>query len=147
MDCNYKKGLSQLYFMWRLTSFIVCNRMFQMFYQSVVASTVFFAVVSWGVCIKEKDATRLHKLIKKVGSRLTSSNLVNLEEMAEDRILVKLLEIMDNVSHLLHKTVEELKSSFINRLIQPNCLKTKPRKSFLPGAIRLHNALKKTHSI
>ena len=56
-----------------------------MLYQSVVASTIFFAVVFWGVGIKVEDANILNKLIKKA---------VTLEEVAEDRVLA----IMDNVS-------------------------------------------------
>ena len=71
--------------------------MLQMFYQSVVASTIFFAVVSWGAGIKAKDAHRLNKLIKKAGS--IGSKLVTLEEVAEDGMLAKLLAIIDNVSH------------------------------------------------
>ena len=46
-----------------------------------------------------------------------------LEEVAEDRMLAKLLAIMDNASHPLHKTLDKLKSSFSNRLIQFHCLK------------------------
>ena len=113
--------------------------MLQMFYQSVVASTIFFAVVSWGAGIKAKDANRLNKLIKKAGS-VVGSKLVTLEEVVEHRMLAKLLVIMDNVSHPLHETRDKLKSSFSNRLIQPRCLKERHRKSFLPGAIRLYNA-------
>ena len=96
--------------------------MLQMFYQSVVASTIFFAVVSWGAGIKAKDANRLNKLIKKAGS-VVGSKLVTLEEVVEHRMLAKLLVIMDNVSHPLHETLDKLKSSFSNRLIQPRCLK------------------------
>ena len=52
MEAVDNNGLSRLYFLRRLRSFNVCNRMLQMFYQSVVASTIFMAVVSWGVGIK-----------------------------------------------------------------------------------------------
>ena len=69
-----------------------------MFYQSVVASTIFFAVVSWGAGIKAKDANRLNKLIKKAGS-VVGSELITLEEVVEDRMLSKLLAIMDPASH------------------------------------------------
>lgn len=58
----YKVGLS-----W-LRSFNICNRMLQLFYQYVVASTVIFAVMCWGADFKAKDANRLNKLIKKAGS-------------------------------------------------------------------------------
>ncbi|TWW67277.1 hypothetical protein D4764_02G0003180 [Takifugu flavidus] len=44
-DAVYKKAMSRLYFLRRLRSFSVCSRMLHMFYQSVMASTIFFAVV------------------------------------------------------------------------------------------------------
>ena len=135
----YKKGLSRLYFLRRLRSFHVCNKMLQMFYQSVVASTIFFAVVSWGAGIKAKDANKLKKLIKKAES-VVGSKLVTLEEVVEDRMLAKLLAIMDHPSHPLHKTLDKLRSSFSHRLIQPRCSKERYRKSFLPTAIRLFNS-------
>ena len=134
-EAIYKKGLSQLYFLRRLRSFNVCK---QMFYQSVVASTIFFAAVSWGAGIKAKDANRLNKLVRKAES-VVGSKLITLEEVVEDRMLAKLLAIMDNPSHPIHKTLDKLKSSFSNRLIQPRCSKERYRKSFLP-AIRLYNS-------
>ncbi|XP_059209473.1 immunoglobulin lambda-like polypeptide 1 [Centropristis striata] len=100
--------------------------------QSVVASTIFFAVVSWGVGIKARDANRLNKLIRKAES-VVGSKLVTLEEVVEDRMLAKLLAVMDNPSHPLHKTLDKLKSSFSHRLIQPRCSKERYRKSFLPS--------------
>ncbi|TWW79253.1 hypothetical protein D4764_10G0002830 [Takifugu flavidus] len=47
-DAVYKKAMSRLYFLRRLRSFSVCSRMLHMFYQSVMASTISFAVVCWG---------------------------------------------------------------------------------------------------
>ena len=137
-EAIYKKGLSRLYFLRRLRSFNVCNRMLQMFYQSVVASTIFFAVVSWGAGIRTKDANRLNKLIKKAKS-VVGSQLVTVEEVVEERMLAKLLATMANPSHPLHTTLDQLRSSFSNRLIQPRCKKERYRKSFLPTAIRLYN--------
>lgn len=46
-------------------------------------------MVFWGVGIKAKDANRLNKLIKKAGS-VVGPKLVTLEEVADDRMLVKL---------------------------------------------------------
>ena len=104
-----------------------------------VVSTFSFAVVSWGVGIKSKDANRLNKLIKKAES-VVGSKLVTLEEVADDRMLAKLLVILDNISHPPLETLDKLKSSFSNRPIKPRCLKERLRKSFLPGAIKLYNA-------
>ena len=66
---------------------------------------------------------------------VAGSKLVTLEEMVEDRMLAKLLLMMDSVSHSLHKTLNKQKSSFSNRLIQAHCLKEWHRKSFLPSII------------
>ncbi|AWP16803.1 Hypothetical protein SMAX5B_003407, partial [Scophthalmus maximus] len=64
----YKKGMSRLYFLRKLRSFNVCSRMLEMFYQSVVASVLFFTVVCWGAASEPGDMNRLNKLIKKAGS-------------------------------------------------------------------------------
>lgn len=58
-EAVYKKGLSQLYFLWKLRSFNGCNRTLKMFYQTVAASNIFFAVVCWARGIKAKVANRL----------------------------------------------------------------------------------------
>ncbi|TWW59308.1 hypothetical protein D4764_06G0008380 [Takifugu flavidus] len=135
-DAVYKKAMSRLYFLRRLRSFSVCSTMLHMFYQSVMASTIFFAVVCWGAGIKAKDANRLNKLIKKAGS-VVGFKLANLDEVVRDRMVLKLRTIMDNPSHPLHNTVDKLRSSFSNRLLQPRCSKERYRKSFLTSAIKL----------
>ncbi|TWW65156.1 hypothetical protein D4764_21G0000560 [Takifugu flavidus] len=140
-DAVYKKAMSRLYFLRRLKSFSVCSRMLQMFYQSVMASTIFFAAVCWGAGIKAKDANRFNKLIKKAGS-VVGCRLDNLDEVVRDRMVLKLRTIMDSPSHPLHNTVDKLRSSFSNRLLQPRCSKERYRKSFLPSAIRLYNSSK-----
>lgn len=55
-EAVYKKGLSQLYFLWKLRSFNGCNRTLKMFYQTVAASNIFFAVVCRARGIKAKVA-------------------------------------------------------------------------------------------
>jgi len=65
-EALYKKGQS----LQRLRSFTVCKTMLQIFYHSVVASVIFYAVVCWGSRVKAADANRLNKLIRKAGSVL-----------------------------------------------------------------------------
>ncbi|TWW55995.1 hypothetical protein D4764_09G0010450 [Takifugu flavidus] len=137
-DAVYKKAMSRLYFLRRLRSFSVCSRMLHMFYQSVMASTIFFAVVCWGAGIKAKDANKLNKLIKKAGC-VVGCKLANLDKVVRDRMVLKLRTVMDNPSHPFHNTVDKLRSSFSTRLLQPRCSKERYRKSFLPSAIRLYN--------
>lgn len=47
-EAVYKKGQSRLFFLRKLRSFDVCGEMLRMFYQSVVAGTIFYAAVCWG---------------------------------------------------------------------------------------------------
>ncbi|XP_035515361.1 transmembrane protein 109 [Morone saxatilis] len=58
----YRKGL---YFLRRRRSFNICRTMLRMFYESVVASAILFAVVYWGSRLRVADANRLNKLIRK----------------------------------------------------------------------------------
>ena len=139
IDVLYKKGQSRLYFLRRLSSFGVCRTLLNRFYQSVVASTILYAVVCWGGSIKEGDRKRLNRLIKKAGSVL-GTTLDTVEEVANNRTRTKLLAIMDNPSHPLHDTVKGQKSTFSNRLLHPSCKNERYRKSFLPTAIRLYNS-------
>ncbi|KAI4893743.1 hypothetical protein NFI96_008597 [Prochilodus magdalenae] len=82
-----------------------------MFYQSVVASVLFYAVVCWGGSISKRDAGRLDRLVRKAGSVL-GLELESLTPLAERRALSKLLHIMDNVHHPLHSTIIRQRSSF-----------------------------------
>ncbi|XP_051811082.1 ATPase family AAA domain-containing protein 2-like isoform X2 [Acanthochromis polyacanthus] len=82
VDFIYKKGQSRLFCLRRLRSLDICSKMLQMFYQSVVASVLFYAAVCWGGSIKNKDASHLNKLIKKAGS-VFGIRLTTLEDEVE----------------------------------------------------------------
>ena len=131
--------MSSLYFLRKLRSFNMCSKMLEIFYQSVVASALFFAVVCWGSSIRASDTNRLNKLIKKAGS-VIGVKPDTFEAVVERRTLNKLLSIMDNPDHPLHHTLDRQRSSFSNRLIQLRCHKDRYRKSFLPQAITVYNA-------
>ncbi|KAI4888859.1 hypothetical protein NFI96_007029, partial [Prochilodus magdalenae] len=138
-DIVYKKAQSRLYFLRRLGSFRICQKLLLMFYQSVVASVLFYAVVCWGGSISKRDAGRLDRLVRKAGSVL-GLELESLTPLAERRALNKLLNIMDNVHHPLHTTIIRQRSSFSGRLLSQSCSTDRLRKSFVPQAIRLFNS-------
>ncbi|KAI4896296.1 hypothetical protein NFI96_007479, partial [Prochilodus magdalenae] len=142
-DIVYKKAQSRLYFLRRLGSFRICQKLLLMFYQSVVASVLFYAVVCWGGSISKRDAGRLDRLVRKAGSVL-GLELESLTPLAERRALNKLLNIMDNVHHPLHTTIIRQRSSFSGRLLSQSCSTDRLRKSFVPQAIRLFNSSQST---
>ena len=138
-EAVYKKGLSRLYFLRRLRSFNICRTMLRMFYESVVASAILYAIVCWGSRLKVADTNRLNKLIRKA-SDVVGVQLDSLTEVMERRMLSRLQDIMDNTFHPLHSVLDNHRSTFSARLIPPRCTTERHRKSFLPVAIRLYNS-------
>ena len=142
IDAIYKKGQSRLYFLRRLRSFNVCNKLLRMFYQSVVASVLFYAVVCWGGSMKKRDAGRLDRLVRRAGA-VVGMELDCLTSVAEKRTLSRLLTILDNDHHPLHSTLNGQRSIFSGRLLSLSCSSDRLRKSFVPRAIQLFNAVQK----
>ncbi|KAK0144738.1 putative RNA-directed DNA polymerase from transposon BS [Merluccius polli] len=129
-DHLYRKGQSRLYFLRRLRSFNICRKLLWMFYQSVVASVLFYAVVCWGGSTSKRDSSRLDKLIRRAGS-VVGMKLDSLVSVAEERTLNKLLDIMDNVSHPLHTAITDQRSSFSDRLLLPRSNTNRLKNSFI----------------
>lgn len=86
----------------------------------------------------ERDRRKLYKLVRRASSVLDCP-LDSIQEVADRRMLVKLISIMDITSHPLHQTVESLSSSFSSTLLYPEYRKECYCKSFLPAAKRLYN--------
>ena len=115
-DALYRKGQSRLYFLRRLRSFNICRTMLRIFYESVVASAILYAVACWGSRLRASDANRLNKLIRKAGD-VVGVELDSLMAVSERRMLSKLQAIMDNGSHPLYDTVMRHRSTFSARVI------------------------------
>ncbi|XP_078795139.1 uncharacterized protein LOC144988552 [Oryzias latipes] len=82
----YKKAQSRMYFLRRLRSFNICKKLLGIFYQSVVASVLTYAVVCWGGSTSKTDFSRLEKLIRRAGS-VVGTRLDPLATVAERRTL------------------------------------------------------------
>lgn len=65
-----------------MRSFNICQKLLQMFYQTIITSILFYAVVYWGGSIKKRNATWLDILVRKAGSVVDT-----LTSVAEKRIL------------------------------------------------------------
>ncbi|KAI4899252.1 hypothetical protein NFI96_012202, partial [Prochilodus magdalenae] len=131
-DILYRKGQSRLYFLWRLGSFNICRKLLQMFYQTVVSSCIFYAVVCWGGSIKKRDKMCLDKLVKRAGS-VVGVELDSVVKVAERRTLHKLLSIMDDDGHPLHTIIMDRRSKFSGRLLSHSCSTDRLRRSFTNG--------------
>ena len=117
----YKKGQSRLFFLRKLRSFDVCKEMLLMFYQSVMASVLFYAAVCWGGNMSKRDTGRLDKLVRKAGS-VVGQSLDSLGTVVEKRMQGKLLAIMGNVNHPLFHVLAGQSSSLRSGRLTPYVL-------------------------
>ncbi|KAI4898268.1 hypothetical protein NFI96_030779, partial [Prochilodus magdalenae] len=83
-----------------------------MFYQTVVSSCLFYAVVCWGGSIKKRDKMRLDKLVRRAGSVVGVELLDSVVKVEERRTLHKLLSIMDDDGHPLRTIIMDRRSKF-----------------------------------
>lgn len=91
-----------VYFPRRPRSFNTCCTILRVFYQSLVASAILFAVVCWGSELRVADANRFNKLIC-IGHRCCGSG-AELSDCGVRRKDAKVQAILDNVSHPHHDT-------------------------------------------
>ena len=136
----YKKTQSRLFFLRKLRSFNVCNRMLIMFYDTVISSVMTFALVCWGGNATQGDINRLNKLIKKAGS-CVGGRLETLETIREKRLVVKGRKIERDEWHPLHSILMQFKSSgrTRSRFRMPEIKTDRYRRSFVPNVIRCMN--------
>ena len=135
---TYKKGQNRLYLLRKLRSFGVQGDLLTSFYDSVVASAIFYGVVCWNCSTSAADRRRLDKLIKEASSTL-GCLLDPVPVVGESWMMDKLSSLLMQEFHPLQVTLTALGSSFSNRLIHPKCVKERYRRSFLPAAVRLYN--------
>ena len=90
-----------LHLLRRLRSSGVQRTLLWVFYNTLVASALLYAVVCRGGSSMDRDWKRLKKLVRRASSVLDCP-LDSLEVLGERRMLAKLMSIMDNTSHLPH---------------------------------------------
>uniref|UniRef100_A0A3P8P9N9 Alkylated DNA repair protein AlkB homologue 8 N-terminal domain-containing protein n=1 Tax=Astatotilapia calliptera TaxID=8154 RepID=A0A3P8P9N9_ASTCA len=106
----YRKGQSRLYFLRRLRSFNICQKMLRIFYESVVASAILYAVACWGSRLRVADANRLNKLIRK------ASNVVGME-LDSLKVVILILILILKIQKLLQ---DFFNGKELNKSINPD---------------------------
>ncbi len=132
IETLYKKDQSRLYFLRRIGDFNICNMALQMFYQSVVASEIFYAAICWGQSVRVRDANKFNKLVRKARSVIGGGVELDSLEAVVEKMLSKLVSILPSTPMLVEKM-----SIFSQRLVPPRCYTERHRTSFLLVAIKL----------
>ena len=89
----------------------------KMFYQSVMASVLFFGVTCWGGNNRASDTFNLNRLVKKAGA--IGSSLQGVEAVARERTARKLDTIIENPSHPLQEITLYWNKKGNDRFIYP----------------------------
>ena len=138
-EAIHSKGKSRLFFLRRLRSFGVCNRMLQMFYQSVMASVLIFGISCWGGNNRASDTLNLDRLVRRAGSAV-GCKLEGVEVVARKRTASKLDSILRNPSHPLHLEISgHWSKRGKNRFLYPDRSHVRLGRSFVPVALKLYN--------
>lgn len=106
----YKKGQSRL-FLRKLRPFGVQGALLRTFFDTVVASAIFFGVACWRSSISAADRKRLEKIINQASSVL-GCPLDSVQTVGERRMTAKLSSLLDNDSHPMQDIITALSSSF-----------------------------------
>lgn len=129
-----KKDMSRLHFLRKLRSLKVCRKMLEIFYQSAVASVLFFGVC-WGSIIRMvADLTPgwTERLCHWLKMNLDAFTMVAIR-MRRNRLFI----IMVN-NH--QDQLGRERSTFSNRRVRLRCHEDRCRISFLPKPIILYNS-------
>ena len=137
-DSVFKKAQSRLFYLRKLRSFDISRSLLHVFYQGILASVLFFAVLCWGGSITVADKNRINKLIKKAGS-VIGLPPDSLEITLAKRTRTKLNTILSFEGHPLYKVFDALRSSFSNRFLMPRCSTERLRRSFVLAAVTFLN--------
>ena len=137
-DSVFKKAQSRLFHLRKLRSFEISRPLLHVFYQGILASVLFFAVLCWGCSITADDKNRINKLIKKAGSVIGLPQ-DTLDITIANRMRTKLNTILSFEGHPLYNVFKDLRSKFSNRFLMPIISTERMKKSFVPAAVRFLN--------
>ena len=115
---------------WGGSAPLTCRIMLRMFYESVVASAILFAVVCWDSRLRVAHASRLNKLIRKASDILVVE-LDTLSTVSDRRMLSKVQAILQYGFHPLHNALVGQRSTFRDWLLPNAPLSTTGSHSYL----------------
>ncbi|KAI3355629.1 hypothetical protein L3Q82_004178 [Scortum barcoo] len=122
-DALVKKGNSRLFLLRRLRSFGVQGPLLRTFYDSVVASAIFYGIVCWASSITDRDRRRMDKTGEEGQLCPGMTPWTQWRWWETGRMMAKLSSLLNNTSHPLQDTLTALGSSFSERLLHPRCVK------------------------
>ena len=130
----HKKINQRLFFLRKLYSFKLNNRILQLFYKSCIESIILFCVCAWGGNGKVQNKTRINRVIKKA-CKITHFPFPYTDEILTNACIKKLKSILEDNSHPLHADLQF--SARSGRLIYLKTNRERYKNSFMPLSVKL----------
>ena len=100
-DSIVKKTKPRLYCLRKLRTFNVHNALLQLFYTSILSSTLTFGLACWGGNLLKHDRDKLNRIIK-TASVVIGKEQEDIGTIHEHRTLSKLKKILNDKTHPLY---------------------------------------------
>jgi hypothetical protein len=136
-DAIRKKAMKKLYCLRILKKFNLSTNLLELFYNSIIASTLTFGITIWGAGISKESERKLDK-IRKTATKVIGSNLKTLCGIHTSRTLRLANKILKDDTHPLSSHFELLPSR--RRYRTPRTRTNRLKQSFIPCAIKLLNS-------
>ena len=130
----HKKLNQRLFFLRKLYSFRIDNKIMSLFYHSIIESILLFCFCCWGGNCTGQDKDRFDFIIKKA-SKICGHAFDNSNVLYRNSCFKKITNILKDNTHPLASQI--VRSSRSSRFIPPRTNRERYKRSFLPSSIRL----------
>ena len=131
-----KNTKPRLYCLRKLRTFNVHNTLLQLFYTSIISSTLTFGLACWGVNLLKHDRDKLNRIIK------TASVVIGKEQeyictIYEHRTLSKLKKILNDKTHPFYPIYTQQRIERSGRFRLPRTRTNRNMRSFFPNLYQI----------
>ena len=130
---------ARMYCFRKLNYFHVDKRILALFYESVIASVWRYCLLCWGGNVSQWGRDKITRIVNQAG-RMIGEPRQSLEDVCADLLITKQTDVMDYASHSLHDRLAGQLISRSGRMRLPSGVTGWYLSSFIPQAIRIHNA-------
>ena len=135
-DSIVKKTKPRLYCLRKLRTFNVHNTLLQLFYISIVSSTLTFEMACWGGDRLKHDREKLNK-ISKTASVVIGKEQEDIDTIHEHRTLSKMKKILNDKTHPFYSIYVQQRIECSGRYILPITHTNRHMRSFFPNLYQI----------
>ena len=139
IDSLIKRLNTRMYCLRKLNYFNVDVKILALFYDSVVESVWRYCLLCWGGNVSKGDRERVERIVKEAG-KIIGVSRQDFGSVYTDLLIKKLHHVVDDASHPLHDCLSGQLITRSGRMRLPSVSTNRYLSSFVPQAIRFHNA-------